>query len=84
MISDKQFQLLEIAYNCGGVDSDMAGEIYFHRSTIHDALEELEEMNMVERESAPPSSQKENVFFLTEYGKSLVKSQITDIGDDCE
>lgn len=82
MISDKQFQILEMAFEAGGIDIDMCGNIYYHRSSIYEALEDLEEKNMLEKESAPPSSQKQNVFFLTEYGESLVKSQITEIETD--
>ena len=84
MISEKQFQLLEIAFDNGGVDTEMASEIYWHRSSISEALNDLEEMNFVKKEKAPPSSRKEQVFFLTEYGKSLVKSQRTDNSDDSE
>lgn len=82
MISEKQFQLLQIAYESGGIDIDMCGDVYFHKSSIYDALEDLEEKNMLERDTAPPSTQKQNIFFLTEYGESLVKSQITEISDD--
>lgn len=82
MISDKQFQLLEIAYDNGGLDYDMGAEIYWHNSSVATAIDDLCDKNMLERESAPPSSDKKVVFFLSEYGKSLVESQITDNSDD--
>lgn len=82
VISDKQFQLLEIAYDQGGIDYEMGKEIYWHNSTVIDSLKDLEDKNMVKREDAPPSSSKQIVFFLTEYGKSLVKSQYSGNSDD--
>lgn len=82
MITDKQFQLLEIAFDNGGIDYEMGEEIYFHSSSVNEALHDLKDMNMVRKEDAPPSSRKEVVFFLTEYGNMLVKSQRTDNLDD--
>lgn len=78
MISDKQFELLEMAEQNGGLDREMAQEIYFHSSTAWEAMEKLREYNLLRRETAPPTSTAQYVYFVSDIGKNLVKAVNSD------
>lgn len=77
-LTEKRRNLIKLAYQKGGITHEDALQIFQHKSTVSEAFKHLTEHNLLEQKEAPPSSRKQKIWFITDIGETVVKSEITD------
>lgn len=72
LLNDKQEKLIRTAIEKGGVDQEMALDIYTHQPSVSKALSHLTELGLLTKEEAPPRSRKQSVWMPTDKAYVLV------------